>query len=125
MALSGYEKQKRWREKNRALYNFQQRERRKKGGDVSCPSSQSSNMNTDVTQMGRNAVPTVRPAGTVKELRALMERASAEPDVPAVKPLTYRDDYGRVITEGQWERLQKRKEEAKTNGYDIDEYSQF
>lgn len=29
MALSNYDKQKRWREKNRALYNFQQRQRRK------------------------------------------------------------------------------------------------
>ena len=29
MALSGYEKQKRWREKHRALYNLQQRNRRK------------------------------------------------------------------------------------------------
>ncbi len=30
MALSNYEKQKRWREKHRALYNLQQRNRRKK-----------------------------------------------------------------------------------------------
>jgi hypothetical protein len=84
MALSNYEKQKRWRDKNRALYNLQQRQRRKtKGGDAKCQS--------------------------VK---------------PVTVPTVFRDDYGRVISEAQWKRLQERKDAAKDHGYTIDDYSQ-
>ena len=60
----------------------------------------------------------------ITELRELMEAASREPVEAVVKPLIYRDDYGRVISETQWKRLQERKKKAKEGGYEIDKYSQ-
>ena len=128
MALTNYEKQKRWREKNRALYNLQQRNRRKtKGGEATC-SEKNKNGNTQIPtkSIASNAAPTVQPARAAKieELRELMEAASREPVESVVKPLVYRDDYGRIISEAQWKRLQERKEHAKQCGFVIDQYSQ-
>jgi hypothetical protein len=106
MALTNYEKQKRWREKNKALYNLRQREYRRGktvgAGDARLDSE------------------TEPPAKSkIDQLRELIATESAKPPEMAVgKPLIFRDDYGRVINESQWKRLQERKTTAKSNGYE-------
>lgn len=143
MALTNYEKQKRWREKNRALYNLQQRNRRKKGGDAVCRENPQV---SEVSSHPSSAAPTVPPAGAA--LNPEYEKATHEeelhghfttkkvgefrmvviPTQPSVvienKPLIFKDDYGRVISERAWNMLQKKKEDAKKGGYVIDDYSQ-
>jgi len=62
----------------------------------------------------------------VGEFRMLVlpEQPKDEPVVPVVKPQVFRNDYGAVISESAWKRLQKLKQEAKEGGYELDEYSQ-
>jgi hypothetical protein len=126
MPLSNYEKQKRWRDKNRALYNFQQRQRRKaKGGDATCHDRQTES--THNSDSGSNAELTVQSAGsaTIQSLRELITKESEKPvETPVAVPTVFRDDYGRVISEAQWQRLQERKKRATEGGYEIDAYSQ-
>lgn len=137
MALTNYEKQKRWREKNRALYNLQQRNRRKKnlgGGEKSLGESggvktlvkteiesefepQHSSSIRDTAQTSKKS--------TIKSLRELVKIEQEKPRIEApTKPVIPRDDFGRVISEAQWNRLQSKKEKAKMGGYVLDEYSQ-
>jgi hypothetical protein len=107
MAISNAERQKRWREKNRVLYNLQRRNRRKRE---------------------LNSVTTVTPVVTtekkdqISELRELMIQASEKQDEP--KPQIFRNDYGNIISERQWNALQKKKGDAKEGEYVLDEYSQ-
>ena len=54
----------------------------------------------------------------------LPEQPKDEPMTPVVKPQVFRNDYGAVISESAWKRLQKLKQEAKEGGYELDEYSQ-
>ncbi len=63
---------------------------------------------------------------TLASLRALIKTESEKPSEETVvdKPLVYRDDYGRVISEAQYDKLQKMKEHAKANNFEMDEYSQ-
>jgi hypothetical protein len=110
MALSNYEKQKRWREKHRALYNFQQRQRRKKVEEE--PPEE----NTPVEKKSK-----------IEELRAVIEREhnrEVEVEEPERKPLVFRDHLGNVITERAWNILQKKKAAAKDGGYELDAYIQ-
>lgn len=119
---NAYERVKRWREKNRALYNLRQREyRRKKNITVDVPQSD-----------GGNGIPsqiTVRPVSqhTVESLRELIKREETrvpEPVEAVVKPLIFRNDYGAIISENAWNRLQEKRRQAKEGGYTLDEYSQ-
>src|SRR5205814_10575420 len=97
MALSNAERQKRCVTKNRALHNL--RRRKKFAGSQS-------------DELGRRGVAPERlpnkPAqlSKIDELRQLMEKSSKEPDQPAVQ--IYKDDYGRLLTERQWNTLQNR-----------------
>ena len=61
----------------------------------------------------------------VGEFRMLVlpEHPKDEPVVPVVKPLIFRDDNGRVISERAWNAFQKLKEKAK-GIYEIDDYIQ-
>lgn len=56
----------------------------------------------------------------------MIEIESQEPSetVEVARPVVFRNDYGAIITESQWERLQTIKDRAKNGGYVIDEYSQ-
>lgn len=120
MALTNYQRQKRWRDKNRAIYNLRRRNARKNlgGGDALYASDHG---RSEPEKEAR----TSPPLSKIEELRRLMETVSAAPVEPVVVKLTvYRDDYGRVITEHQWKALQDRKQRAKQGGYEIDEYSQ-
>ena len=62
----------------------------------------------------------------VGEFRMLVlpEMPKEEATMPVVKPLIYRNDYGAVISESAWGRLQEKKRVAAENGYELDEYSQ-
>lgn len=117
MALTNYEKQKRWREKNRALYNLQQRNRRgRKMGSVSVEEESRERVSEETGDPRRRMI---------NELREKIAAESAKPVEANVVQLVYRDDYGRVISERAYRALQKLKESAKNGGYELDEYSQF
>ena len=125
MALSGYEKQKRWREKHRALYNLQQRNRRKKGGDATL-----SPESTQLSKETSNAAPTVQPSGAaqfhtkkVGEFRMLVmppKTVEDEPTMPVAKPKVFFNDHGAQISEKVWNVLQEKKRIALESGYEFD-----
>jgi hypothetical protein len=140
MALTNYERVKRWREKNRVIYNLRRRNARKnlgaatggiagvveRGGrllsqEARAGMSASENIRSDVaTQTSKDE--------TLAKLREMVkveqEKPRGEAPVTPVKPLIYRNDHGGVISEFEWEKLQKLKQKAKNGGYEIDEYSQ-
>jgi ABC-type phosphonate transport system ATPase subunit len=136
MALSGYEKQKRWREKNRALYNFHQRQRRKtlSGMEKVTTNSPAVGVRTEVSGVSvvgdraQNQSSPPAQKSKIEELRELIktehERVVEAPTMPATKPLIFRNDYGAVISERAWNQLQEKKNKAKEGGYELDEYSQ-
>lgn len=71
----------------------------------------------------------VEPGSNAKraKLEALRTAVSAEQEkvVEApVKPQIFRNDYGQIISEPAWNRLQKMKQHAKENHFEMDEYSQ-
>ncbi len=151
MALTPYEKQKRWREKHRALYNLQQRNRRKKnlGLVIEEPTigatvpriEMESQENFPVTKdESSGAIAGVAPkSGTFTTKKVGKFRMVV---LPEEKPDTgvpvnvetrsekdvvggiYRNDNGGVISKFAWEKLQKMKAHAKENNFEIDEYSQ-
>ena len=141
MALSNYEKQKRWREKHRALYNLQQRNRRKKGGDAECKSQTDLEDTNSSQRICSEAAPEVRSLGAagfetkkVGEFRMIVlpeEKPATEAPVvddgrsaADVARGIYRNDNGGVISKFAWEKLKKMKEHAKENNFEIDDYSQ-
>ena len=68
----------------------------------------------------RSKIEELRELVKLEESRKPKERAT----MPVVKPLIYRNDYGAVITESQYNALQEKKRVAKEKGYVLDEYSQ-
>jgi hypothetical protein len=62
----------------------------------------------------------------VGEFRMLVlpEAPRDESTMPVGKPLIFRDDNGRPITERAWNALQKLKEKAKEGEYHVDDYIQ-
>ena len=125
MAMSNAERQRKWVAKNRALHNLRRRNKRK---DLSSPKEEASScgVRRGVEPEGSNGVEQSPPAqlSEVERLRVLMEKSSAEPVEAAVKPVVFRDDHGRVITERQWETLQRLKAKAQAGGYELDDYIQ-
>lgn len=119
MAKSNAERQAKWREKNRALFNLRRRNARKGGGAKkserrgACPSE---------STIAETSAPS--PTATIEELRQLIATESEKPVPEPVKPVVYRDDYGRVITWEQWEKMQETKAKAKAGGYEVDAWSQ-
>ena len=144
---AGYGRLKRWRERNRGLVNMRQREYRRRKKDLPVPVlAEPFNGDSMITLSGaspqdiggeaRESTEMTRPvsgdsrggqsSSRWEKLDALRKLISG-PHVSeerATKPAIYRDDYGRVISEGQWEKLQETKRRAKEGGYSIDEWSQ-
>jgi hypothetical protein len=118
MALTAYERQKRWREKHRALYNLRRRQARK---NLSGVEGRVRNLDS-VGESGCSGPPA--QLSTVEKLRSLVATESAKPPIPDTPQRIYRDDYGKVVTEAQWRANEKRKADAKASGYEIDQYSQ-
>lgn len=80
-----------------------------------------------VPQRDRETSPTLKtdePKGKIEELRELIKREHERVVEAPVKPLIFRDDHGRVITERAWNNLQRLKEAARIGGYELDDYSQ-
>lgn len=150
MALTNAQRQKKWREKNRALYNLRRRNARRnlpvpalaepscapescEGGEV-----RESAKRTDDGSVGSypKAVGIDEPERcssgnsrggqnpTIEKLRKLVESVQNEPVEAVVKPLIFRNGYGAIISENAWNRLQEKKRKAKEGGYTLDEYSQ-
>lgn len=115
MALTNGERQRRWLEKNRAVFNLRRRNKRK-GLDLG-----KSEVQGDSKGMG-----TVDPKRTsIGGLRELVEEShEASGGVDVVRPAVFRDDRGVVITERAWNALQRLKEKAKRGGYELDDYVQ-
>jgi Ni/Co efflux regulator RcnB len=131
MAMTNAERQAKWLEKNRAVFNLRRRNARKDQGKRvprGDGSGESRVPNGGAAEAGDNP-PTLNPFETKKvgEFRMLVlspKEVENEPVVLSVKPLVFRDDNGRVISERAWNTLQKLKEKAKENEYEIDDYIQ-
>jgi hypothetical protein len=111
MRKSNYERQKAWREKHRGLANLRRREAYAKRKSI---------------EPAMEAIsPKVQPKSKIEELRALIAKEAVKPPVSLPsKPMIFRNDYGTVITENQFNQLQERKRKAEASGYVIDEFSQ-
>ncbi len=132
-----YERVKRWREKNRALSNLRQRQYRvnakmKKLGLA----EKEPKVQTDIprTEMPLPENPPPFETKKVGEFRMIV--------LPEEKPITdapsstdtrsrsdiamgiWRNDQGGVISKFAWDKLQKLKEHAAKNNFEIDDYSQ-
>lgn len=148
---SNAERQKRWREKNRALYNLRRRNARRKNllVDVQPEPKAVVHASGRSTEIGEARESTTEQAdrlpplatnssafrseksdsrggqtSTIEALRKLVESVQNEPAVPVAKPAVFRDDYGRVISEEQYMEVLRKKAEADRKGYEIYEYGQ-
>ncbi len=151
MAMSNAQRQAKWREKNRALFNLRRRNARKRLSLVekeaerdttvlrtemsigeksgSAPHAEDGNSERlqdvhNVPNGGDQQIPPPRPS--ILDLRKLIAEESQKPPETSVesRPVVYRNDYGGVISKFAWEKLQKMKAHAKENNFEIDEYSQ-
>jgi Ni/Co efflux regulator RcnB len=145
MALSNAERQKRWIEKNRALHNLRRRKKNLSGGvyghaeigggtETSLPSESLAIGSAAPRRLPPNNLGSGNQAPTaqkskIQELRELVRKTEEANHVreiteEVVKPQVFRNDYGAIISENAWKRLQKLKEKAREGGYILDEYSQ-
>lgn len=132
--MSNAERQAKWMEKNRALHNFRRRKKPLSGGDktgdvrwqAESKSKDPCNPYRGETQAPPAQLPEITvSAGKFPKTITLSSPITSAVEASAPPPLVYRDDYNRVITKGQWEKLQGMKEKAKENNYEIDQYSQL
>ncbi len=127
MAMSNAERQRKWREKNRALFNLRRRNARKENLS-SVEKEAESETTVPRTKMGVHANDVVKEVNrpTISELRELVKEEREKPpqSVEEPRPAVYKNDYGGVISKFQWEKLQRLKAHAKENNFEIDEYSQ-
>lgn len=119
MALTNYERQKRWREKNRVIYNLRRRNARKNPGTAA---EKAVDDNHVVQESSPATLPTHLP--TIEELRELIKQPVEASTMPVMKPKVYRSETGAVITEKQYLEREEEKRLAKQKGYEIDEYAQ-
>ncbi len=149
MALTGAQRQKKWRESNRALWNLRRRNLRKNldlgekepEREATVPSTE---MTTEVQPMGDwNHVleptpprtPMESKDETLAQLREMVKQEQEKPiaEVPEsmdtrsrsdIAMGIWRNDQGGVISKFAYDKLQKLKKKAETGGYEIDDYSQ-
>ncbi len=128
------ERVKRWREKNRALWNLRRRNARKKHLDLveKEPERETPLPGTEMPLPEILGVRT-RKVGEFRMIEIEPQKASGEEEKPVIDDSRtakdvirgiYRNDNGGVISKFAWEKLQKLKEHAKENEFEIDEYSQ-
>lgn len=100
-------------EKHRALHNLRRR-RGKKGSSVARRDTERPSQIEETGETKR------------EKFERLRQEITQPHEITGDEPLAqiFRDDYGRVISERQWNTLQKMKAEAKEGGYELDEYSQ-
>ena len=126
------ERVKRWRDKNRALHNLRRRNARKKNsGSV----IEEAKVETTVPRIEMPLPDQISKKETLTMLLSLIspkeEKPYTEPPVSeetrSAKDVVggiYRNDFGGVISKSAWEKLQKAKQHAKENNFEMDEYSQ-
>ncbi len=108
------------------MYNLQQRNRRAGRTNLGLvekePEREAEVPRTEMP------IPENSPPFTTKkvgEFRMIMiEPEKAVETAEVARPLVFRNDYGAIITERQWNALQEKKEKAKKGGYVLDEWSQ-
>ncbi len=132
----GSERVKRWREKNRALWNLRRRNMRKKEAGLGCREKESVvGANVVRVEASLKEIPGVRTrkVGEFRMIEIEPQKASPVEEKPVIDDSRtvkdviggiYRNDNGGVISKFAWEKLQKLKEHAKENEFEIDEYSQ-
>ncbi len=132
----GSERVKRWRDKNRALWNLRRRNIRKKEAGLGCREKEPVVEATVVrVEAAPKEIPGVRTrkVGEFRMIEIEPKKASPEEEKPVVDDSRtvkdvvggiYRNDQGGVISKFAWEKLQKLKAHAKENEFVIDEYSQ-
>ncbi len=133
MAMSGAERQKRWLAKNRAAFNLRRRNARK--GKLNLGLQEAKGV-VDVPGIEMPLPENPPPFETKKvgEFRMIV--------LPEEKPITdapestdsrsrsdiamgiWRNDQGGVISKFAYDKLQKLKEHAKANNFEMDDYSQ-
>jgi len=116
MALTNYERQKRWRERNRVVYNLRRRNARK--GLKANPEYARASHEVEIHGPEH-------PRTTIEELRLLVKQEeSRKPEeratMPVMKPKMFFNDHGAVISEKLWNELQERKRVAREKGYEFD-----
>ncbi len=131
MALTNKERQRRWMEKNRAAFNLRRRNARRENSGLG---KQESKVQTDVPRIEMPLPEIPFKTKKVGEFRMIVlpeEKPSTEAPVVedgrAVSDVArgiYRNDNGGVISKFAWEKLQRLKEHAKANNFEIDDYSQ-
>lgn len=144
--MTNAQRQAKWREANRALFNMRRRNARKKNFPVT-KAERSGALAGDAPKSGitlggsgqnlpadtrvesgakGEATAPVQPFTTKKvgEFRMLVLPKSTETVVTDSKPQVFRNDYGAQISERAWKILQEKKRRAKEGGYELDEYSQ-
>ncbi|HSW91032.1 MAG TPA: hypothetical protein VLG09_00090 [Candidatus Saccharimonadales bacterium] len=132
----GSERVKRWRDKNRALWNLRRRNARNKWVGLGCLEKESVVEATVArVEAAPKEIPGVRTrkVGEFRMIEIEPQKASGGEEKPAVDDSRtvkdvvggiYRNDNGGVISKFAWEKLQRLKEHAKENNFEIDEYSQ-
>jgi hypothetical protein len=130
MALSNNERQKRWIARNRALFNLRRRLARKEKANNGVVERALLDMQTE-RERRRGANPEEKIYDKKETLRVIREMVARDEDEDRLREvevndpvMTYRDDFGRVISEKQWKLLQEHKEKARLQGYELDEFSQ-
>lgn len=128
MALTGYERVKRWREKNRVVYNLRRRNARKGLGLVEKEAKVEATVSRVEMPQPENPPPfATKKVGEFRMLVLPEEEKPATEDSRTVRDVVggiYRNDSGGVISKFAYEKLQRLKEHAKANNFEIDEYSQ-
>jgi hypothetical protein len=115
-------------EKNRATFNLRRRNARKGLCDVEKePEVKATVVRPEVAQDSKQAkISELRGLITAEEEKPatveteIVETRSAKDVVGGI----YRNDSGGVISKFAWDKLQRMKEHAKKNNFEIDEYSQ-
>ncbi len=129
MALTNAQRQKKWRDEHRALWNLRRRNLRK-GSDL-----------VEKEPEREATVPRIEMVSKEETLRGLRQAIEQEsgiaPETSEDAPGStdtrsrsdiamgiWRNDQGGVISKFAWDKLQRLKEHAKANNFVIDEYSQ-
>jgi hypothetical protein len=143
--MTNAQRQAKWREKNRALFNMRRRLARKKSS-TAVPSARSQSTGLAQDSNGGSRTSSVETPITVEQSGAKRQAAAdpvitgikvtssekfprmiestSKPETVITRPAVYRNDFGGVISKYAWEQLQKKKEAAKKGNYTLDEYSQ-
>ncbi len=139
MALTNSQRQKRWRENNRALFNLRRRQARNLKAidnvkkrlhelhelrDSVSGARQREHAPKESEETGGAPSRPLFETKKVGEFRMVVIPESDESVATDSKPRVFRNDYGAIISESAWKRLQEMKRHAKENNFEMDDYSQ-